>query len=98
MELPELSPVLGEQYYNHYLIYAAEIQNSYCPRKMVACRGEKGGGRGNHQHWHICEEEKVVITYPMITMLLPITVVINMDPVAKLVLLFTVFTNTDFEL
>lgn len=65
---------------------------------MVACRGEKGGGRGNHQHWHICEEEKIVITYPMITMLLPITVVINMDPVAKLVLLFTVLSNTDFEL
>jgi len=65
---------------------------------MVACRAEKGGGSGNHQHWHICEEEKIVITYPMIAMLLPITVVINMDPVAKLVLLFTVLSNTDFEL
>lgn len=31
-------------------------------------------------------------------MLLPITVVINMDPVAKLVLLFRVLSNTDFEL
>lgn len=31
-------------------------------------------------------------------MLLPITAVINMDPVAKLVLLFTVLSNTDFEL
>lgn len=31
-------------------------------------------------------------------MFLPITVVINMDPVAKLVLFFTVLSNTDFEL
>lgn len=44
------------------------------------------------------KKEKIVITYPMITMLLPITAVINMDPVAKLVLLFTVLSNTDFEL
>lgn len=65
---------------------------------MVACRERNRGGRGNHQHWHICEKEKIVITYPMITMFLPITVVINMDPVAKLVLFFTVLSNTDFEL
>lgn len=78
------------------------MSESHCPRKMVACKGGKEGGagwegEGKHQPWHICEEGKTVITYPMITMLLPITAVINMDPVAKPVLLCAVLTNTDFE-